>query len=82
LAVRSNLAAAYEINGNHLKAAEEYESLLETFPDFEESWLNLAVVNLHMGRYEEVEKALGRVGKFSADPRYQMIRDEIVRLRR
>jgi O-antigen ligase len=73
LAVRTNLAAAYEMNGQHLAAAQEYEALLQTFPDFEESWLNLAVVNLNLGRVGEVEKCLQRVGRYSADPRYQAI---------
>lgn len=80
LAVRANLAAALEMNRQHAKAAEEYKSILETFPDFEESWLNLAVVYLHLGQFDQVVDALGRVGGFTSDPRYQAIRDELRRL--
>lgn len=73
LAVRANLAAALEMNRQHAEAAKAYESVLETFPDFEESWLNLAVVYLNLGQYDQVSEALEKVGSFRSDPRYQAI---------
>jgi tetratricopeptide (TPR) repeat protein len=82
LAVRTNLAAAYEMNGHHQEAAKAYESLLQTFPDFEESWLNLAVVRLHLGDYGKVREALKNVGAFQSDPRYSAIIEELKRVGR
>ncbi|MEM6272091.1 MAG: O-antigen ligase family protein [Bacteroidota bacterium] len=79
LAVRTNLAAAYEMNGQHVEAARTYHALLEVFPDFEESWLNLAVVYLNLGNANAVRYCLDRVGSFTTDPRFSAIKSELAR---
>ena len=63
-------------------AAKEYRALLESFPDFEESWLNLAVVYLHLKDYPQVRACLEKVGSFVNDPRYQAILAELTRVNR
>lgn len=80
LAVQTNLAAALELNGEHAAAAAAYRSLLETFPDFEDSWLNLAVVYLHLGDKEAAEKCLAHVSPTTQNPAYPAIQAELSRV--
>gem|GEM_PF-4147912 len=77
LAVRSNLAAAYNLNQMLPEAADAYAALLETFPDFEDARLNLALTFAQMGKYREAEQELNKIVYMKESPRYLTLYNQL-----
>lgn len=77
LAVRSNLAGAYNMNQQLPEAASTYKSLVETFPDFEDARLNLALTYAQMGDYEGAKEELNKIVSMKNSPRYLTLYNQL-----
>jgi hypothetical protein len=68
--VLNNLAACYEIKGDHLSAIELYGKALDISPYFEATLVNLAAVYYNTENYSEALSTLQRIRGTPTDPRY------------
>jgi O-antigen ligase len=69
--VLNNLAACYEIKGDHLSAMELYGKALDISPYFEATLVNLSAVHYNMGNYREALSTLQHIRGQPTDPRYE-----------
>jgi hypothetical protein len=75
--ILNNLASCYEIMGNHEKAIEFYNKVLEISPQFEESIVNLSAVYYNMQEYDKAFETISRCSENSEDRRYKVYKEKI-----
>lgn len=77
IATRANHAGALSLNQRNADAKAAYVSLLETFPDFEEQWLNLAIVHLQLGDVNAAQNALAQAPSWQGTTKYQQVQQAL-----
>lgn len=77
IAVRANLAAAYNLVEQYQDAKEIYSHLLQDFPSYEDARLNLAVTLFQMGNWKGAELELSKIVSLKGDPRYIALQEQL-----
>ena len=75
--ILNNLASCYEIMGDHEKAIEFYNKVLNISPNFEESIINLSAVYYNMQDYAKAYETIHRCNEKTEDGRYKLYKEKI-----
>jgi O-antigen ligase len=73
LALRAGHAGMLDIAGRSTEAIALQTELLKTFPQFIEGWLNLSIMQLHAGHYDEARATLLQVPPSDFPDRYLQV---------
>lgn len=70
--VLNNLAAVYEMKGEHESAIRYFDEALDVMPNFEETIINLAAAYYNSRRYREAHETISKLdGRETTDQRYE-----------
>lgn len=73
LAVRSGYASLLDMSGKSVQGIAELSDLLTVFPDYDEGWYNLVIMQIHAGQLQQARSNYPKLRQDYSPEKYRLI---------